>query len=372
MQHLEQYKVKHLSKFSQLILLDDEANIVSSCDSIFPTEQHKNKPVTEWFPFLESIFSSLLELKTDTPEIRFARVETPLDTLAGNYDFTFTRVELDGQELILWSIFDYTDLYEYFKEFQQRRNELEIHRQMLEQRYKQLKHQKDILIQKNLALENLNEIHNSYFGKIRKAIQSPINALDGLTFILSKLSKEQDEDYISNLKITVKQLQGIIDEFQAMPQELDNQDSRLFNPKTVTNKIVQQFNQASNYQKKLSIEFSPSLPLSLMGNIVYLRQIIYSLLLNSFKTNPSGETTLTLDALSPKEDKIAVQFSFLEKVANVNTQIDQSDKAGTDVFLRLSIVKKMVELMDGEIKVNKEAGSGHISILVNLLFELPK
>jgi len=369
MERLEQYKAEHLSKFSQLILLDDHAKIVSSCDSIFPTTQYQEQAVTEWFPFMESIFPSLLDLKPNFPEIRFSRVETPLESLSGNYDFTFTRVILEGKQLILWSIFDYTDLYEYFKEFQQRRNELEIHRQMLEQRYKQLKHQTDILTQQNLALEKLNKKHSSYYTKVRKAIQSPVNALDGLTFLLSNLSQQQDKDYISTLKNAVKHLTDIITEFQdSAIANGQTKEITSFNINELLIDVSQQFTSAINYKNKLNLNIVNELPQSVTGNVVYTRQIIYSLLLNSFKNDPSATISLDVSTLVSDQQSTTIQFRLFEKASSaINNDIIQNS---TDLFLRLSVVKKMVELLGGIIKLDNQNDDNDVCILLELPFEM--
>ena len=59
----------------QQILIDWHGFIVESTDTIFSTFPQRHRPVTEWSPFIESIFPVLLELDLDTPEIFIPRVE---------------------------------------------------------------------------------------------------------------------------------------------------------------------------------------------------------------------------------------------------------------------------------------------------------
>ena len=91
MRSLENYQIKHLSKYSQLILLDTDAYIRSSCNSIFSTHSLPSGAVTQWFPFLESIFPELLGLQPEDPELRFVKIETPVAEMPGIYDFSFSN-----------------------------------------------------------------------------------------------------------------------------------------------------------------------------------------------------------------------------------------------------------------------------------------
>ena len=148
MSSLELYKTHQLSEFSQLILLDQQGNLKTSCDSIFDTSTIPPQAFIYHFPFIESIFNILLDTKPDDPELRYSKVETPHAKLPGIYDYTFTKVTLEGEWYILWSIYDYTAIYEGLRLYQQRRNELEIHRHALEQQNRELAHEKDILLRK--------------------------------------------------------------------------------------------------------------------------------------------------------------------------------------------------------------------------------
>ena len=138
MRQLDKNKVRHLSKFSQLILLNVDAYIVSSCNSIFPTHELIDTPVNSWFPFLESIFDYLYQLQANSSEVKFSKIETPIRQLPGIYDFTFSKVIIDQEELLLWAIYDYTELYEDFKHYQQKKNEFEILMETLERRSRNL------------------------------------------------------------------------------------------------------------------------------------------------------------------------------------------------------------------------------------------
>ena len=145
-------------RFIQMILLNEHAFIVESCDTLFNTQQLENKPSTEWSPFVESMFDYLVTLPSGTPEILFSRVEEPLEQLKGFYDFTFAPVEIEGQKYILWTIYDYTTLYSELQRNQQRMNDLELHRQNLNNKIHRLVHKNLSLYQKRKSKGQENSL----------------------------------------------------------------------------------------------------------------------------------------------------------------------------------------------------------------------
>ena len=163
--------------FNQMLLLDEGACIVESCDSLFSTSQLKKEPVLNWSPFVESIFSYLISLKAGTPEILFSRVEHPNENLKGFYDFTFAPLKIKGKKYILWTIYDYTSLYTELQINQQRRHELEIQKQNLNNRIHHV-------IIKNLSLKAKKSISQKETPLLLKAnnliLKSIVTDLDNI------------------------------------------------------------------------------------------------------------------------------------------------------------------------------------------------
>lgn len=131
--------------FRQVIILDARIEFVGSDDLLFSTEKLKGISVSKWFPFIESIHDTLKEMKVSEEEILFSRVESPAEYLPGSYDFSFIKIEKDGEQYIRWYIYDYTNVYSYLTKYQQLKNEKDIYRQKLEYRDRQLKDIKDFL-----------------------------------------------------------------------------------------------------------------------------------------------------------------------------------------------------------------------------------
>ena len=125
-----QFEYKRKEK--QHILLDDKGFILASCDSIFSTKNLRNKPIFTHFPLVESIYIKVISMGLNDPKLRFSKIESTFEGLDGYYDFTFVKTDIDYRNPILWTILDYTMLYEDFHRSQQERQELAIARELLE------------------------------------------------------------------------------------------------------------------------------------------------------------------------------------------------------------------------------------------------
>ena len=120
----------------QLILLDESFHFVKSDDRIFSTSSLKPIPVENWFPFIESIHDDIKGINLEAGEVQVERIESPAEFLPGSYDFSFTKIQLNGKIYILWAICDYTEVYTYLTKYQQLKNELDIDRQKIDYKNK--------------------------------------------------------------------------------------------------------------------------------------------------------------------------------------------------------------------------------------------
>ncbi len=368
MQKIEKYKSQKLSHFNQLIILNDEGNILDSCNSIFEVGPFQDRPFTQYFPFLESIFPNLLELQIDSPELRFTKIEAPIAALPGIYDFTFTRMSIDGRQVILWSIYDYTNLYEDLRQYQQKRNELEIHRELLESRNRKLKRQQDLLAQKNLVLENWDEVRRDYYEKVRLALQSPINALDGLSFILAKISPETDQDYLQTMQATVQHLQDILKEFELLnniDRPENNNTLEPFPPRSIIEAVIKDLSNLSRQGQafQLEVEWLGELPSELRGNSRHLYQILHQLLLNLY--DPSTDKALSLQIEAEENSgggyylNLRIKAPIPSLSSSINMEESEQHPAAALIF-RLSLVRKLIELEGGGIEI---AQKGQLDLL---------
>jgi hypothetical protein len=361
MQNKRNPKLRHRSKFSQLLLLDEQANVISSCDSIFSAHQFSENHLVKSFPFLESILPSLRKLPVGS-DVHFSKIQTPLDVLPGIYDFSFHKIQIEDYGHILWGIYDYSDLYEDYKQFQQRKNELEMHRELLERRHRNLRNKEELGLQQNIILEHLDHIQLTYFNRIKTALLAPINPLDGLVFLIGSKVNRSKKKYLPQLKNTLDQLQMIIREFPV------HQDVNSANENDYYS-LVQTFADLKHFLSlklgcsvQLEVTIAANIPEKIKGDSQDLLQILFGMLLNSYSLHPTAvlsinvELTQITNTLSAKN----LRITLTEQLNNRPNLLSAEDYQ--DLLCRLSIVRQLIEAHGGNIQVAKDPKNLSIAI----------
>ena len=112
-----------MNLIKQTLLINKDAMLLHSCDSLFATDNLRNRNIIPYFPFLESVFEDLLKRLKMDGRIIFKGVETKHSFLPGYYDYVFNLMYKNKKEVIEWQILDTTIPYEMLKTTQQNHHE---------------------------------------------------------------------------------------------------------------------------------------------------------------------------------------------------------------------------------------------------------
>jgi hypothetical protein len=96
----------------QQILLDPNACIIESDDVLFSTRSLHHNHLKSKSPFIKSIWEHVLQLRLDYEEIHFPCVEADFMAQKHWYIYTFSKIILNNEIAILWSIVDYSNMYQ--------------------------------------------------------------------------------------------------------------------------------------------------------------------------------------------------------------------------------------------------------------------
>jgi signal transduction histidine kinase len=374
MARIKQIKQRELNKFNQIVLLDENGHVVESCDSIFSISALPlGQSVLEWSPFMESIFPALMDLSPENPEMRFTKLEKPFPFLAGYYDFTFSRVVFDGTTYILWSIYDYTPIYKDFLQYQQKRNELEIHRQLLEKNNRNLKHQKDILDKKNVELQQLAELHSNFYKKFSQDVLSPVNVLEGIVLILSNIVEENHQDYISALHGSTRYLKSILQEMETIASVQDGElrpKMEIFDLHQLAENICADASLLDwGNDVGVFLEIEEDVPKNVNGDEKRIRHILFSLILNLHRTGGEGKIDVRV-AVGPKDgDQINIHFFITKIRANPAVALN-GNMSEHDTLARFAIVRTLIEFQKGQLHLNV-IGTPECAVFCSLPMQRP-
>ena len=227
------------------------------------------------------------------------------------------------------------------------------------------------------AADIANKAKSDFLADMSHEIRTPINAVLGMNeMILRKSDDEKILDYASNIKSAGNTLLSIINtildfskiedgKMELVPVEFDVND--------LTHNLVNTISERAKAKGlELKVDMDEDLPSKLYGDDVRISQIIMNLLTNAVKYTEKGTVTLSIRKkeicddnlifnVAVKDtgigirkediDKLAISFERLEEKRNRHIE-------GTG--LGISIVTKLLEMMNSRLEVESEYGKGSV------------
>lgn len=216
-----------------------------------------------------------------------------------------------------------------------------------------------------------------------------MNAIIGISDILYTTEMTAEEQK-KNLKILMSSaasllslLNDILDysKIEAGKLELEN---TVFHLKELMDEAVDTFViNTRNKNISMRTHFDKQLPEYVSGDPTRIKQILSNLISNSIKFTAEGEITISAEVMETNDMRARVKFTVSdtgigipeEKIDLLFQSFKQLDNSTTRKYggsgLGLSIVKNLIEMMEGNIRVESKMGAGS-SFIFTIPFELAK
>ena len=263
----------------------------------------------------------------------------------------------------------------------------QISNQVLEHTITELKIQSENLKHQKALTEEQTAFKEQLFANVSHELRTPLHGILGMSHLLenSPLNQEQ-RGYTEIIRGSADNLLVIINDLLNLSKINAGKMLLLNEPFSFDNflndlKGVLEF-KAKGKGLDLIFVSPPNMPTFLMGDRTRLYQILLNLLNNAIKFTEKGYIALHIYVLKQNETKIDCQFEIKDtgigieqnKLATVFdsfTQVNGTKENSLEgVGLGLSIVKKLIQLMDGKIKVKSKLDRG-TTFSLNLSFDIP-
>lgn len=244
---------------------------------------------------------------------------------------------------------------------------------------------KELEIAKDKA-EKASKARSEFLSTVSHELRTPLNAINGITHLLLEENPKKNQlDYLSSLKFSGDYLTKFINEILEI-NKIDSHKSEIeytsFNLKKLLEDIKHSLKELAVVNNNdFKLEVDAAIPDYLIGDPTKLSQIIMNLINNALKFTKNGNVTVITNLETLEDKKATLYFEITDtgigipedKLSSVFDSFSQGsievNRKYGGTGLGLTIVKKLIKILGGHIKLKSVVGEGS-TFSFNLEFQI--
>jgi len=241
---------------------------------------------------------------------------------------------------------------------------------------------KDSQAQEKTILDQRNalKLKEDYLANLSHQIRTPLNNIMVISSILESINMdEKQRDMIDTIQASTNNLVNIVNSISNISDIEIRERKKInlpFNLQTVISNTLKLFSAQNSGESQFNLKIDESLPKSLSGDPVKIKQIFLNIIESILKNKSSGKATIDIKVTKAKEShetfeiniKIASSRPILLPTNEGNNFFitnDSSTSTSTNQnyinLLDLQITQKLIESNDGNLSVHLSADGASIS-----------
>ena len=298
-----------------------------------------------------------------------------LQRINGGYEQQVLSLLHDQQNISKELLEKERTLTEAFNRLQANEEAVRRNTHMLEEEIRQRKEKEKELIEERRRAESAAKAKEDFLSMMSHEIRTPMNAVIGMTHLLIEENpKPEQEENLKILRLSAENLLNLVNDildFNKIEAGKIILEEAEFDLEELLLNIKSGFiNQAKQKDIELRTFLDPGIPRRLLGDPVRISQVLYNLVSNAIKFTETGNVTVSIKSMEEDDQDVSLKFVVTDtgigiardKLESVFDSFVQANTGITRRFggsgLGLSIVKRLLELMDSKILVRSEEGKG--------------
>ncbi len=229
------------------------------------------------------------------------------------------------------------------------------------------------------AYEESNRIREKMLRNISHELRTPLNSISGniATFNYDKLTKDRVKETFDEIKVAITNMDDVLkDLLNASAGEKESSENLVpYSVSTLVNNVTDMCNERVIKKKiRFMVKMGMAVPVNAIGDDKKVRELLLSVLSNAIRYTDSGFVSFNIGGRYLDKDT----FEYVYEIVDINDNSDRAvwnetprsvDEAmGRDfsegVSMSLSIAKRLVKSMDGDITISR-LGKGTV---INISF----